>query len=245
MKRLAGARPIDLRVVSTAGFGEACFRALIDCAKGLERPAVGLATGATPVALYEAIRPAAATGTVDVSGWRPFAIDEYVCRRDHPCANRAFFARHWDAIPGAGPVSQFDPEAHDLEAEAARFSKVLRAAGGLDIAVLGIGTNGHLAFNEPGSARDSLARVATLTRESRLSASRCFAGPPALGLTLGLAELLGARRVLLLANGTGKAAIVARALEWGVNTDCPASFIREHESATVVLDEEAAARLSR
>ncbi len=107
--------------------------------------------------------------------------------------------------------------------------------------MLGIGPNGHLAFNEPGSARDSTARVVTLHPESRASAAACWGDEtPTLGLTLGLVELLAAPSVLLLADGAAKAGIVARALRGPISPDCPASFLQEHPNVTVILDEAAA-----
>jgi glucosamine-6-phosphate deaminase len=234
---------IDIRIVPAAAFGVACCDVLLEAAARFERPSVGLATGATPVALYEELRARAEAGRGDVRGWRPFAIDEYVCAREDPCANRAFFERHWATIPGAPPVLQFDPEVASLEAEQQRFHELVAAAGGLAVAVLGIGMNGHLAFNEPGSGRESRTRVVALSPESRLSAARCFGETPTHGLTLGLGELLGAPRVVLLANGVAKAGVVARALQQPVGDDCPASFVREHPAAVVVLDEDAAGLL--
>ena len=107
--------------------------------------------------------------------------------------------------------------------------------------VLGIGINGHLAFNEPGSAADSPARLVRLEAATRLSAEAAFGQePPAEGLTLGLGELLAARRVVLLASGERKAAIVARALSGAVDAACPASFLQLHRAVTVVLDSAAA-----
>ncbi len=224
-------------------FGAACCDALLEAAARFERPSVGLATGATPVALYAELRERAAAGRVDIRSWRPFAIDEYVCAREDPCANRAFFERHWATIPGAPPVVQFELEVASLKAEAQRFHELVAAAGGLAVAVLGIGMNGHLAFNEPGSGRESRTRVVALSPGSRLSATRCFNEAPTHGLTLGLAELLGASHLVLLANGAAKAEVVARAFEQRVGNDCPASFVREHPAAVVVLDEDAAAAL--
>ena len=233
-----------LRVVPAAAFGAGALEAFLAAIEGKTAPRAGLATGNTPVALYRAAQAAVASGSVSLGHVRPFAIDEYVCAPDHFCANRAFFARYWQSIPGAAPVAQFDPAAPDLDAEAVRFAACLRADAHLDLAVLGIGLNGHVAFNEPGSTASSSARLVQLTEETRRSAAACFGpAPPAQGLTLGLHELLGARVVLLLANGRAKASIVARALQGPVGKDCPASFIQDHPRAVVVLDESAAADL--
>ena len=232
--------PPRVDVVPAARFARAALDELMALAARYAHPVVGLPTGKTPVGLYEELARLAAGGRADVRLWRPFAIDEYVGMRSHPCSNRAFFARYWNAIPGAAAVEQFDPEAADLEAEATAFAGRLAKAGGLDIAVLGIGMNGHVAFNEPGSLRDSTARVVTLHSESRASAAACWGDEtPTRGLTLGLVELLAAPSVLLLADGAAKAGIVARALRGLISPDCPASFLQEHPGLTVVLDEAA------
>jgi glucosamine-6-phosphate deaminase len=235
---------LRLKVVPAAAFAGTAVNVLLALAANHEYPVVGLPTGKTPVGLYRELERLAAGGRADVRSWRPFAIDEYLGPRDHPCSNRAFFARYWDAIPGAVAVAQFDPEAGNLEAEATAFAGRLANAGGLDIAVLGIGMNGHLAFNEPGSARDCTARVVALQPESRASAAACWGDEtPTHGLTLGLVELLAAPSVLLLANGADKAGSVARALRGPVSPDCPASFLQEHPEVSVVLDEAAAGLL--
>ena len=115
------------------------------------------------------------------------------------------------------------------------------AAGGLDIAVLGIGVNGHLAFNEPGASRDGRAAAVPLTPATIERSRPCWADEaPRWGLTLGLGELLAARRVLLLANGAHKASILAQALCGPVSADCPASWLQEHPHAVVIADAAAA-----
>ncbi|MBI5947384.1 MAG: 6-phosphogluconolactonase [Chloroflexi bacterium] len=225
-------------------FGEAALEHLLRATGGVARPVVGLATGNTPVGLYAALR--ARGDAAWIARVRPFAIDEYGGRGDHPCANRAYFASHWEAIPGAAAVEQFDPDAPDRAAECGRLAAALRAAGGLDLVVLGIGRNGHLAFNEPGSEAGSMAREVRLTEASMDAARGCWGDEtPETGLTLGLAEILGARTALLLANGAAKAGIVARALEGASGPGCPASYLQRHPRAVVVLDTDAAALLRR
>jgi glucosamine-6-phosphate deaminase len=126
------------------------------------------------------------------------------------------------------------------------MSTALERAGRLDIALLGIGTNGHLAFNEPGSALDSTVRRVELHEASRVSGALCWAEEsPAWGLTLGLRELLAAPAVIVMANGTAKASIVADATDGPETADCPASFVRRAQRAVWVLDEAAASLLRR
>jgi len=238
---------VRITVVSPETFGLAACRELLLLAGRFEAPLLGLATGNTPKPLYEALAERVRLGEVSLARFQPpFAIDEYVVSdADHPCANRAFFAHYWSAIPATCPAQQFDPTAVDLPTEATNVGSAVEEAGGLDVVILGIGVNGHLAFNEPGTERAQRAMLTTLTAQTRASASACFgAATPTHGLTLGLAEILAARRVLLLANGAGKAEIVVRALQGPVGSDCPASFLQEHPDCSVVLDAAAAARLS-
>ena len=228
---------MNVRVIAPDVFGAASLAAFQELADGFASPVVGLATGNSPVPLYEALRSAVLAATATVEGIRPFAIDEYGGARQHHCSNRAFFADYWDSIPGARPVQQFDPEAADRDVEAARFAALLAGAGGLDVAILGIGMNGHLAFNEPGSPRDSPTRGTALTAATIESSRPCWAdAAPNWGLTLGLRELLGARAVLLLANGAHKANIVRQALEGPIGSECPASYLQLHRRTIVVLD---------
>ena len=233
---------IELRVVAESDFGAASLAAFLESLEGFESPAVGLATGNTPVALYAALRQAVVAGQASVAHIRPFAIDEYGGPRDHPCSNRAFFREHWETIPGAGPVAQFDPEAPGRDAEARRFGELLRRAGGLDVAILGIGVNGHLAFNEPGAEKGGTAAAVRLTATTIERSQPCWgAAAPDWGLTLGLSELLGARRVLLLANGAHKAHILRAAVRGPMSPECPASWLQEHGGVVVVADEAAGA----
>jgi glucosamine-6-phosphate deaminase len=235
---------MNVVVARATDFGRAALRAFQDGCAGLAAPAAGLATGRTPTPLYQALAAAVRDGKADVRAVRPFAIDEYGGPPGHPCSNRAYFQRYWETIPGAAPVAQFDVAAADPTNETRRFAGALAEAGGLDVVVLGIGMNGHLAFNEPGTPREGGAAWVPLAERTRASARACWAEEtPRFGMTLGLAELLGARRALLLANGAAKAAIVRRALAGPVGADCPASFLQAHGALTVVLDEAAASQL--
>lgn len=238
--------PMVLVVVPPETFGTECCARFLALAAPFASPVVGLPTGRTPVPLFQTLSDRVQSGATSLARYDAFAIDEYgVDNPLHPCANRAFFARYWDAITGTKPVHQFDPATPDRAAEAQRFAAELAAAGGLDVAVVGIGTNGHLAFNEPGSRPKDRARAVDLAPESRAAASTCFGdATPTWGLTLGLAELLAARRVLLLANGRAKADIVRRALEGPIGPECPASFLQRHPQLTVVLDSDAASALT-
>ena len=225
-------------VVRAEAFARAAAEALQGLAKQFESPVIGLPTGNTPIGMYEELARRVAAGEADVSSWRPFAIDEYGGPAKLPGSNRSFFARYWDTIPGAPPVAQFDPDATDRAGEVARFAASLDAVGGLDIAVLGVGMNGHVAFNEPGSEADSGTRVVELADESREAARSAWGGEaPTWGMTLGMRELLAARAVVILANGAHKAAVVARALEDEPSAEFPVSLFQGHPEVTWVLVE--------
>ena len=139
-----------------------------------------------------------------------------------------------------------DGLANDPRQEAADFDRSIRDAGGIDLQILGIGSNGHLAFNEPPSAFDSRTRVVELAQRTREDNARFFrsaADVPTHAITQGLGTIFEARQLLLIAHGEGKAQAVARAVEGPVTKDFPASLIQRHPRATLVLDEAAASRL--
>ncbi len=237
---------MDLRIVRHDMYAGACAAAFLEAISGFARPVVGLATGNSPIPLYDELRQRVYDSRADLSAVRPFAIDEYGGKRGHHCSNNSFFERYWASIPGVRPVEQFNPEAQELSVECARFAVTLEKAGGLDVVVLGIGMNGHLAFNEPGTSRDAPARAARLTPETQEGARVCWQDDtPRYGLTLGLRELLAAHKTLLVANGRRKSAILARALQGAVGAECPASFLQEHPDLTVIVDDAAGRELSR
>lgn len=221
-------------------FGAASLAALRELLAGVEAPVIALPTGNTPVALYAEMVRQGYRFTHDA---RLFALDEYCYPRAHPGTNAAFFARH---LPPADfpPIALTAFDAADPALEIERICQDLHLAGGLDVAVLGIGVNGHLGFNEPGSAPDAPCRVVDLTEATRAQVAGPWQPTPTRGVTLGMDELMAAKSVLVLANGPGKAAILAAALEAPQTPDVPASFLQRHPELTVVCDTAAAAALS-
>jgi glucosamine-6-phosphate deaminase len=220
------------------------------CALARERPdaAIGLASGKTPLGLYAELARRVRDGEADLSGVAAFAVDElHGVRRNHPATNATYFREHLTQHLRLRAFHLLDSETQRPEKECERFSRLIEDAGGLDLAVLGIGQNGHLAFNEPGSPLDSRCRRVALDRSTREAYAPLFGSldaTPTFGLTLGLADLLAARRVLLLATGGDKAKVVALALEGPVTKAVPASALQRHKQLTVLLGREAAARLS-
>jgi glucosamine-6-phosphate deaminase len=181
-----------------------------------------------------------------------FGLDEYVgLSPDHPSSFRHFLDetlyRHVDLPRGrAHAPDAMAPEPVELLAACARYEEAIAAAGGLDLVLLGIGGNGHIAFNEPPSPFDSRTRVVTLTDETRLANAGAFPGGhvPERALTMGIGTILSARRCLLMACGTHKARAIAAALEEPPSPARPASALRDHPHALVVLDQAAAGALA-
>lgn len=217
-----------------------------------ERPdaVLGLATGSSPLAVYDELARRHDAGALSFARARAFALDEYVgLDADHPQRYAAVLdaeiTSRVDFAPGA--VQAPDGLAADLPAACAAYERALRAAGGVDLQLLGIGSDGHVAFNEPGSSLASRTRLKTLTEQTRRDNARFFGGDvdavPRHCLTQGLGTILEARHVVLLATGAAKAEAVHHLVEGCVSALWPASVLQLHPHVTVLLDEAAAGRL--
>ena len=205
---------------------------------------LGLATGSTPVKTYAELRRMNREG-LSFSRLTTFNLDEYWgLDGTHPQSyrhfmNRTFFdgtdIQLWNThVPNGMAVDA------DLECEA--FETKIRACGGVDLWLLGIGRNGHIAFNEPGSAPDSRTRLVDLTESTIAANSRFFErveDVPKQAITAGIATICEARRILLLATGKDKAGAIARAVQGAPHPSCPASFLQTHSDCTFILDREA------
>lgn len=209
---------------------------------------LGLATGSSPLPIYRALQRRVEQG-LDLGRVRGFALDEYIgLPPDDERSYAATIDREVTRPLGLDPARVRVPDgaAADLPAAAARYEQEITAAGGIDLQILGIGTLGHLGFNEPGSSLASRTRVKTLTRQTREDNARFFDSveeTPAHCLTQGLGTILEARALVLFAAGEAKSAAVAAAVEGGVSARCPASVLQWHPAVTVYLDEAAAGRL--
>ncbi|MFC4242336.1 glucosamine-6-phosphate deaminase [Gryllotalpicola reticulitermitis] len=211
---------------------------------------IGFATGSSPLAIYAELARRADAGELDFSRVRGFALDEYVgLDYGHPESYHAVIDRTVTKPLGMDPalVAVPDGMASDITAACAAYEAAIDAAGGIDVQLLGIGANGHIGFNEPTSSLASRTRIKTLTPKTRADNARFFDSPeqvPTHCVTQGLGTILRARRLVLVAQGAGKADAVAAAVEGPVSASCPASVLQLHEFATVVVDEAAAARLT-
>jgi len=178
-----------------------------------------------------------------------FTLDEYVgVAGDDPASFRRALNdelyRYVDL--SAERIHALDGQAANPHAECVRYEHAIAAAGGLDLCLLGIGGNGHIAFNEPRSPFDSITRVVDLAAETRAAGAASFGNDvvPSRALTMGIATILSARRCVLLAYGAGKAAVVARAIQGTPSPSLPASALQLHADAIFILDAAAASKLA-
>lgn len=210
---------------------------------------LGLATGSSPLPVYRELARRCATGAMSLASVRAFLLDEYVgLDRGHPMSYRTFIADELEANVDLAPDAVQGPDVHadDLSAAGPRYEAAIAAAGGVDLQLLGIGSDGHIGFNEPGSSLGSRTRLKTLNAQTRRDNARFFASlhdVPHHVLTQGIGTILDARHLVLLAFGESKAAPVAQAVEGPVTAMVPASALQLHPHVTVVVDEAAASRL--
>lgn len=210
---------------------------------------LGFATGSSPEPLYAELGARCRSG-LDLGAVHGFLLDEYVgLPSGHPQSYRQVIKREVTDRLGldAAQISGPDGSATDLEDAARRYERELVDAGGVDLQILGLGANGHIAFNEPGSRFDSSTRVVTLTEQTRSDNARFFGADlnrvPRQAITQGLATIGRARRLVMFAWGEHKSEAVAHAIEGEVTEQWPATVLQTHQDVTVILDHGAAALL--
>jgi glucosamine-6-phosphate deaminase len=211
---------------------------------------LGLPTGHTPIPLYRALARAHAAGRADFARATTFNLDEFSgVGEGDPGSYHTFMHAHLFSQVNLrkGHAHVLDGRAADWRAELARYERRIAKVGGLDVVVLGIGRNGHLGFNEPGDSLPARSHRVALRPETRRANADLFGGRwqdvPTHALSMGIGTILNARCAVLLATGSSKARIVARALSGPVTTRVPASLLQTHPHVIVVLDREAAAAL--
>lgn len=204
---------------------------------------LGLATGSTPITMYEAM----VNSDVDFSDMIGVNLDEYVgLDGEDEQSYRYFMNEH---LYNAKPFKEtYVPNgvAEDADAECARYNQIL-ADNPIDIQVLGIGTNGHIGFNEPRTPFDSETRKVDLVESTIESNKRFFASAedvPTQAYSMGIGSILKAKEIILIAYGEAKADAIKGMIEGEITEDCPASALQKHDNVTVILDDAAAEKLS-
>ncbi|MGN0643796.1 glucosamine-6-phosphate deaminase [Gemmiger sp.] len=211
---------------------------------------LGLATGGTPVGTYKQLVEWYNKGDLDFSEVTTVNLDEYRgLPREHPESYWSFMHKNLFDLVNIRPEAIHLPDGTNMDsaAECAHYDEIIRQLGGVDLQLLGIGHDGHIGFNEPGAAFELGTHCVSLTEETIEANKRFFDGDvnqvPKQAYTMGIKTIMQARKVLMVANGTGKADIVKKAFFGPVTPEVPASILQMHPDFTLVLDAEAAARL--
>lgn len=210
---------------------------------------LGVATGSSPVETFAELAALANSGDLDLSRASAFALDEYVgIAEGHPESYHEVIRRTVTEPMGLDPKRVHVPNgfAADLAAAGAQYEAEIKAAGGVDIQFLGVGSNGHIGFNEPTSSLASRTRIKTLAERTRQDNARFFDSideVPRHCMTQGLGTIMDARNVILVATGVAKAAAIAGVVEGPVTARCPGSVLQLHPHATIVIDDAAAEAL--
>jgi glucosamine-6-phosphate deaminase len=212
---------------------------------------LGLATGGSPVGTYQELLVRQQAGQISFAGVTTFNLDEYVgIPADHPQSYRSFMRQHlFDHADFVHDRCHLpDGNADDIRTAGEVYEQKIAAAGGIELQILGIGTDGHIAFNEPGSSLASRTRIKALTEQTRKDNARFFGSleeVPKLAITMGVGTILDSRQIVLLATGANKASAVRAFIEGPVTAQVPASALQLHPQVTVLLDREAAGWLAR
>jgi glucosamine-6-phosphate deaminase len=246
---LAAARPRVLIFPDETSVARALARRIAAAVEANPSVVLGLPTGRTPLALYRELGALHAQGA-DFSGVTTFNLDEFLgIPPSHPGSYRSFMEQHlfrYVNIP-TERHNFLDGAAPDPARECARYERAIADAGGIDLQVLGIGTNGHIGFNEPARELQARTHRVRLEPETRRSNAALFGGDaaqvPVEALSMGMASILDARAVVLLATGSAKASCVERVVNGPLTTELPASFLQLHHDVDIMLDEAAAGEL--
>lgn len=226
-------------------------RRILDFQPEIDRPFVlGLPTGSSPIGMYRELAALNRAGKLSFENVITFNMDEYVgLPLDHPESYHSFMWRNFFGhidIPKRN-VNMLDGNAPDLEAECAEYEGRIRQVGGIHLFVGGIGADGHIAFNEPGSSLASRTRVMRLTPDTRVANSRFFDNDPSkvpeTALSVGVGTVMDADEVLILVNGAAKARALRHAIEEGVNHIWTISALQMHPNGIIVCDDDATLEL--
>ena len=212
---------------------------------------LGLATGSTPVPIYQELIELYHKGVIDFGNVTTYNLDEYVgLAPEHPCSYRRFMQENLFEHVNVPAEHIHIPNgmAQNVEEECLGYDEAIAAEGGLDLQLLGLGANGHIGFNEPAEKFTTHSFCVKLTEQTLKYNRRFFeddAVMPTHALTMGIASIMQAKRIVLVATGKNKAAAVKAMVEGPVDPNVPASILQMHRHATIILDAEAAALLNQ
>ena len=236
---------MDLQIKNTAAeAAKSLAEFLAQKIRNNSQIAIGFPTGRTMEAVYFHLSEISRKDQLDCSKVKAFLLDEYIgVSKGSKNLFQEYLKLHLFEQFNFSDQNLYVPDvfSEDYDQSARDFEKSIRDVGGLDLVILGIGTNGHIAFNEPGSAADSRTRVVALTSSTLKSNQLAFknATPPKTAMTMGIGTILEAKEVIMLATGESKAEVIVRFINGDVNSQLPASALKAHNNFHLILDTEA------
>ncbi|HIY78242.1 MAG TPA: glucosamine-6-phosphate deaminase [Candidatus Borkfalkia excrementavium] len=240
-----------MKVIITKNYeemSEKAYEIVRDVIKANPNAVLGLATGSSPIGLYDDLVKAYERGEISFKNIRTVNLDEYVGLDYSSDQSYVYFMRKnlFERVDiDLANTNLPDGKAKDLEAECARYTKLVEGMQ-QDVQVLGLGSNGHIAFNEPGTPFDSTTHVVKLTESTIKDNSRLFKNideVPRSALTMGIANIMNAKKIVVVANGANKADAIYKTVKGEITEAVPASILQKHPDVTIVCDELAAAKL--
>lgn len=224
----------------------------IDCHLEKRPFVMGLPTGGTVLDLYANLRLFHTLGELSFKNVLTFNLDEYVgLAQSHPQSYHSYMRQNLFEQIDLPPKNAhlLNGNATDLNRECVDYERAINEAGGMDLLLGGVGRNGHIAFNEPGSAFDTRTRVVDLTKSTREANARFFQNDmdkvPSQAVSMGIGTIKDAREILLLASGANKADAIKRLVEGSADTDCPVTALEDHPNAALLVDAQAISKLSK
>lgn len=227
---------------------EAC-KFIVERVKKIESPVLGLATGSTPEGLYDCLIEKNKQEEVSFKNVTTFNLDEYIgLDNDHPNSYHYFMQENFFSKIDISPSKTHLPNgvAEDFNQECKEYEQLIEEAGGIDLQLLGLGTNGHIAFNEPGSKFDGRTAIVDLAQATLDANARFFDSiddMPTQAVTMGIGSIMESDEILLIVSGESKAEALANVINGEVTEDFPASILQKHKNVTIIADEAALAQV--
>lgn len=231
-----------IKVKDSDELGRKAAEIVIETIKGKENPVLGLATGSTPEKLYANLVEKCNTGEITFKNAVTFNLDEYVgLTIDDPQSYHYYMDKHlFDGIDIQKENTHvLDGEAEDLQKECDSFEQLIKDAGEMDLQILGLGLNGHIGFNEPGTAFDSRTHIVELEQSTIEANSRFFESKedvPTKALTMGIGTIMDAKKILFIVQGEQKADILKAVVHGEVTENIPASVLQQHPNVVLITD---------
>lgn len=218
---------------------------MVDRIKTIKNPVLGLATGSTPIGLYEQLIETYKQDHVSFKNVTTFNLDEYIgLAKDNPNSYHFFMSEKLFNHIDISPEKTYVPNgvASDLKQESVDYERLIQKENGIDLQVLGLGTNGHIAFNEPGTKFSSRTDIVDLAQATLDANARFFDSideVPTQAVTMGIESIMEGREIVLLVSGEGKAEALKSTINGEVTEDFPASILQTHQNVTIIADEAA------